>query len=226
MHVEYGYGPGGQFGRTETTSYGSSQVQSFTPSYQPKSTYQNYSYSDSSRQQQVSENLKYLGYGEDRASRSALLKAVQNGEDWHAAAEIDESQFKSSEYVINKEALNTTYLLSIRQALIQKNNDFAWELACHGGRKVDEYMGAEKGFNVTARAALYGYSDVYFFLVEKLQNPRFMDRETHFNLMDYLDQGTCQYGCNNGHLLIKQDLIRRGIQINGRKPHYDGCCLI
>lgn len=164
-----------------------------------------------------------LAHWESSAMRSKLVKAVQNGEDWHETIEDVESHAKKypgSELAV--ETCNTSFLLAIREALKKEDFNLAWDVACCGGRNIDTEI--RKGFTMTALAAERGYADIYFFLIEKMENPRVLGKFGE-SLMDWFDQGTEEYGFNENYQAIKQDLIRRGVKLHARNSG-GGCCLL
>lgn len=223
--VEYGIGPGGQYGQTVTYDFGNGvQTKCFSPMpiYQSGEIKYNTNNNgsrtieDSKRESRIAREI-----GEQKANNSELLNAVKNGEDWHEAADIAEA-IKDSNSEIQYETLNHTYLFSIREALKKKDYDVAWDLAVHMGRRVEE---GEKGFVALSLAVQYGYDDIYFFMIDKFKNPRALWH--NFNLLDRLDQGVSFFGDNERYQRIKNDLRRFNLKIHGRKETSDfPCCFI
>lgn len=220
--IEYGFGPGGQYGQTVTYDYGNGcQTKTFTPisNSSPGEVKYNWDapYKDYGHDKRVARTI-----GEQRANESDLLNAIKNGEDWHAAADIAEAKTDSNPEV-QIETYNQTYLFSIREALKKKDYDVAYDLAVHCSRKVDK---GEKGFATLCLSVLYGYSDIYYFLIKKFKNPRAM--WNNYNLLDWHDQGV-EYFCDDaGYRLIKENLNKFNLKLHGRKSIYDSmfCCSI
>lgn len=221
--LRYGYDSGGRWGLIETKQWGNSsqQTTTFTPSYQ--SSYQPTRAWDAPNQPDPSDNRRQLAYWESSAERSRLVRAVQNDGDWREAAELTRSDTEQDpDKERGRERNNTALLFAVREALKKEDFNLAWDIACYCGRNSVEAGG--KGFNLTALAAERGYSDIYFFLVEKMEDPRAVGM-MGTTLMDWLDQGIEEYGINENYQAIKQDLIRRGVKLRMRNSG-GGCCLI
>lgn len=228
--VEYGYGPSGQYGQTVTYDFGGYQTKTFTPINNFPNTYTtqtNYNSggtcsSDIAFRERCSREM-----AEKIAYKSELLNAVKNGEDWHAAADNNE-KVEHPNPDTQRHICNDTYLLSIREALKNKNYDVALDISRYCGRRIDENYNYEKGFVTLCLAVEQGYDDIYFFLIDTIKNPRAMSPNSGFNLLDWLDQGVSYYGDNESYQRIKKDLKRFGLKIHGRKETTDFpfCCSI
>lgn len=215
----YGYDSGGRWGLIETKEWNNSYQQTtFTTMYYPTRS------SNSQSQMEPLDSRRKMAQWENMAMRSNLVKAVQNGGDWQQAVEIDESEalkYPGSETA--REEYNTSCLFGIREALKKENLDLAWDIACYTGKNLDEKCRGGKGFSMAALAAERGYADIYFFLIERIENPR-ASGSLGDSLMDWLDQGIVEYGSNENYQAIKQDMINRGIKLHMRNS--GGCCFI
>lgn len=212
MQVQYSYGPGGK--RYDSLGH---ETTIGAPIYHRTMPW------DEQSPPTQSENCQKLARWENLSRDSYFLNVIKENRDWRKAFEVfKSSNSKIPDEELRRELYNTTLLFAVKEAIKKENFDVAWDIACFFGGKMDE--DGRKGFLAACLAAERGYEDVYFFLIEKIENPRSFG-SIGDSLMDWLDQGIEEYGINPCYQSIKQDLTRRGVQLHLRKQE-GGCCLM